>query len=63
MSNFLIELVDEFNELLILNKFHISSIKPYTSDKTLTTIKLSNGDQHYVKHTTKEIKGKINADK
>jgi hypothetical protein len=61
MSNFLIEVKDEFDELLILNKFHISSIKPYQDG--LSRIILSNGNVHYVKMTTTQLKGKINADK
>jgi uncharacterized protein YlzI (FlbEa/FlbD family) len=61
MSSFLIELIDEFGETLYLNKFHVSSVKDYQGD--LTRIRLSNGDNHYVRNTAKDIKGKLNADK
>lgn len=58
-----IEVYDEHGRVLILNRYHISSMVTYNSDIDMSVLRLSNGDTHYVKDTLAQIKGKLNAGK
>jgi len=62
MSNF-IELTDQYNRAILLNKFHISSLETCLDDPKLTLLYLNNGQFHHIRETIQQIKGKLNEQK
>ncbi len=59
MSNF-IELTDQYDRVIIINKFHISSLETCLDDPKLTLMYLNNGQFHHLRETIKQIKEKLN---
>jgi len=58
--SYFIELTDEYNRVIILNKYHISSLATSPDDSKLTLVYLNNGNFHHIRETLKQIKEKLN---
>jgi hypothetical protein len=59
MSNF-IQLTDQYNRAIILNKYHISSVEMSSDDPKLALVYLNNGQFHYVLGNISQLKGILN---
>jgi hypothetical protein len=55
-----IQLTDQYNSVILLNKFHISSVGICLDDPKLTLIYLNNGQFHHVRETLTQLKGILN---